>query len=93
MTIYCVVCARSFEDTGKIISGNAVRLAIVETFLLPYRLIKRCIRDRKNKILAKRMGHEVAKAPGLRAVHNICALEYLYGSKAKCSVKKLFTLL
>ena len=55
MTLYCVVCARSFQDTGEIISGNAVRLSIVETFLLPYRLLKHWMRGRKNKALAKKM--------------------------------------
>ena len=65
MNSHCVVCARSFEDTGEIISGNAVRFAIVETVLLPYRLVQRHMRDRKNKILAKRM----ARAPEPVAEH------------------------
>ena len=44
-----------FHLTGKVITGNVARLALVETLLLPYTLIKRYFRDKRNKAFAARM--------------------------------------
>merc|ERR1739848_754227 len=49
---------KRFKDTGEVISGSVVRLAFVETLLLPYTLLKRAKRDKKNKILSEAMARK-----------------------------------